>query len=272
RCHQEFEWPDTYCTEGIKELELFYDRYLKGLHNGWEMTPRVRIEVMDAYNFPIQTNRPETSFPLERTVYKKLFLDAKDLSMSFDEKTEEAKTSYDGNTGQVEFDYQFQEDTELTGYLKLRLWVEAEGHDDMDLFIAVKKADKDGNEVPVYILGENAHPGAWGKMRVSHRKLDEKQSTEFQPIQSHDEIQKLSPGEIVPVDIEINPHSRFWHKGEKIRVQIAGRYVRNEWFEPLSWETDNKGNHVIYTGGKYDSYLLIPVIPPKYQVGDYIVR
>ena len=25
----------------------------------------------------------------------------------------------------------------------------------------------------------------------------------------------------------------------------------------------NKGEHVIYTGGKYDSYLQIPVIPQK---------
>ena len=272
RCHQEFEWPDTYCVEGIKELELFYERYLKGVHNGWEMTPRVRIEVMDAYNFIYQKNRPEEAFPLKRTVYEKLYLNAKDLTMAKDQPAKEAETSYDGNTGLVEFDYQFQEDTELTGYMKLRLWVEARGHDDMDLFINVKKADKDGNEVPVYILGENAHPGAWGKMRVSHRKLDEKQSTEFQPIQAHDEIQKLSPGEIVPVDIEINPLSRFWHKGEKIRVQVAGRYVRNEWFEPLMWETDNHGDHVIHTGGKYDSFLQIPVIPPKYQVGDYIVR
>ena len=272
RCHQEFEWPDTYCYEGLQELKKFFDRYLKDIHNGWEMTPRVRVEVMDAYNYPLQTNRPETSFPLERTQYKKLYLDASDMTMKTEPVDNTAEVAYEGATDFVEFDYQFPEDTELTGYLKLRLWVEARGYDDMDLFLAVKNASAEGEEVPVYILGENAHPGAWGKMRVSHRKLDEKASTDFQPIQSHDEIQKLSPGEIVPCDIEINPHSRFWHKGEKIRVQVAGRYVRDEWFEPLVWETDNHGQHVIHTGGQYDSYLQIPVIPPKYQVGDFIVR
>ena len=28
-------------------------------------------------------------------------------------------------------------------------------------------------------------------------------------------------------------------------------------------DTVNKGHHVIYTGGKYDSHLLAPVIPPR---------
>ncbi len=140
------------------------------------------------------------------------------------------------------------------------------------MFINVKKLDTKGEELAVYILDENRHPGAWGKMRVSHRKLDEKASTDFQPIQPHDEIQKLKEGEIVPADIEINPHSRIWHKGQKIYVQIAGRYIRDDWFEPLSWETNNKGLHVIHTGGTYDSYLQIPVIPPRYQDGDYIYR
>jgi len=34
----------------------------------------------------------------------------------------------------------------------------------------------------------------------------------------------------------------------------------------------HKGYHVIHSGGKYDSYLQVPVIPPKYQAGDYIYR
>ena len=77
---------------------------------------------------------------------------------------------------------------------------------------------------------------------------------------------------MVPVDIELVPTSRIWHKGQQIRVQVAGRYIREDWFEPLCWDTDNKGNHVIHTGGKYDSFLQIPVVPPKYQDGDYIYR
>jgi len=67
----------------------------------------------------------------------------------------------------------------------------------------------------VNVLGE-PHPGAWGKMRVSHRELDPKLSTHFQPVQAHLKEEKLKPGEIVPVDIEIWPHSRIWHKGQQL--------------------------------------------------------
>ena len=67
----------------------------------------------------------------------------------------------------------FEEDTELTGYMKLHAFVEADGHDDMDLFVTVKKVHENGTEIPVTLFdGTAPHPGAWGKMRVSHRELD----------------------------------------------------------------------------------------------------
>ena len=271
RAHRDFEWPDAYSNKYLTDLEKFFERYLKLERNGWELTPRVRIEVQDAYDFDYQTDRPEDRFPLKRTKYEKLYLNASDMSMKKEPVGKESKVSYEGATEEVCFDYRFEEDTELTGYLKLRLWVEADGYDDMDLFINVQKLSTTGEWLPITIFGE-PHPGAWGKMRVSRRKLDEKLSKPFQPVQAHTCDEKLSPGEIVPVDIEIWPTSRIWHKGQKIRVQIAGRYIRENWFEPLQWESDNKGKHIIHTGGKYDSYLQIPVIPPKYQDGDYIYR
>jgi len=271
RAHREQEWPDLYNPENIEDLKRYFDRYLKNINNGWEMTPRYRIEVMDAFDCDYQTNRAEKEFPLARTQYKKLFVNAEKMAMSDEPLERESKISYDANEGVANFDFQFDEDTEITGYMKLRLWVEAEGHNDMDMFVNIQKTDADGKWLPTYILGED-HPGSWGKMRVSHRALDDKLSTDYEPVQAHLVEEKLNPGEIVPVDIAIVPSSKLWHKGQKIRVQVAGRYIREGWFEPLAWETDNKGNHVIHSGGKYDSYLQIPVIPPKYQAGDYSYR
>ena len=271
RAHREFEWPDTYSTFGVEDLKKFYDRYLKDIRNGWELTPRVRLEVMDAYDFDYQTNRPEKEFPLARTQYRKLYIDAGRGALSFDPVAQESKVSYEGETGSASFAISFEEDMEITGFMKLRLWVEADGHDDMDLFIAIRKLDQGGNWLPVHVLGE-PHPGAWGKMRVSRRELDEKLSTHFQPIQAHRRDQKLNPGEIVPVDIEIWPHSRIWHKGQQMQILVSGHYIREGWFEPFSWELNNKGSHVIHSGGKYDSHLQIPVIPPRYRAGDYVYR
>lgn len=269
RAHREFEWPDGYDREHLAELKMFFDRYLKDIHNCWESTPRIRLEVQDAHEFLYAKDRPEERFPMKRTEYKKLYLDAGSNALSWEPVAAESKCVYDGNEGIANFDIKFEEDVEITGYMKLRLWVEADGHDDMDMFVNIQKLDTQGEWLPVDVLGE-PHPGTWGKMRVSHRALDEEKSTKFQPIQSHLKEEKLSPGEIVPVDIEIVPSSRFWHKGQSLRIQVAGRYIREGWFEPLFWDTDNHGNHIIHSGGKYDSYLQIPVIPPKYQDGDII--
>lgn len=272
RCHQVFEWPDTYNPKMLEDCKLFFDRYLKGIFNGWELTPKIRMEVMDAFEYPYQTNRPENEWPLARTNYKKLYLNAKNGKMGDAPVKNTASVSYDGATGLTNFDYTFRKDTEITGYIKLRLWVEAKGHDDMDLFITLKKLSTKGEELPVTIFGTERHPGAWGKLRVSRRHLDEVESTEYKPVYTFDRVEKLKKGEIVPVDIEIWPLSRFWHKGQKLRLQIAGRYIRDQWFEPLAWFADNHGDHVIHTGGKYESYLLVPEIPPRYEDGDYIYR
>lgn len=271
RMHRDFEWPDTYMPENLEDLKRFYDRYLKGIHNGWEMTPKVRVDIMDAYDCDYQVRRAEDSFPLKRTEYKRYYLDADKMTMQDAPVSLESKVSYDANTEEAVFDMEFKEDTELTGYMYLRLFVEADGHDDMDLFVNIQKADADGNWLPWNTLNE-PHPGAWGKLRVSMRELDENLSTKYNPILKCKQSQKLSKGEIVPVDIAIVPSARIWHKGQKLRIQVAGRYIREGWFEPLAWDTDNKGTHIIHTGGQYESFIQVPVIPPKYVAGDYICR
>lgn len=271
RAHRNFEWPDAYSNENLQDLERFFDRYLKLERNGFELTPKVRIEVQDVGEFNYITNRAEENFPLKRTVYEKLYLDATDMSMKKERVQKTHHVSYDSEKEEVTFDYRFEEDTELTGYMMLRLYVAAESYDDMDLFINVQKLSTQGEFLPITLFGE-PHPGVWGKMRVSRRKLDETLSTKYCPVQAHTCDEKLTPGEIVPVDIEIVPTSRFWHNGQQIRVQVSGRYIREDWFEPLYWDTDNKGRHVIYTGGEYESYLQIPVIPPKFQDGNIIIR
>lgn len=271
RMHRDFEWPDSYMPENLEDLKKFYDRYLKDIRNGWEMTPRVRLDVMDAFDCDYQVKRAETSFPLDRTEYIRYYLDGDKMAMQDAPVSAESKVIYDPETEEAVFNMEFTEDTELTGYMYLRLFVEADGHDDMDMFVNIQKADENGNWIPWTTLGE-PHPGAWGKIRVSHRELDPKLSTKFQPVMAHKRELKLGKGEIVPVDIEIVPSSRIWHKGQKLRIQIAGRYIREGWFEPLSWDTDNKGKHIIHTGGQYESFLQVPVIPPRYKVGNYVYR
>lgn len=271
RVHRDFEWPDAYAWWNLEDLTRFFDRYLKGVRNGWEMTPRVRLDIMDSYDFDSQENRPEQSFPLARTEYTKLYLDADAGNLSSDSPATSSSVSYDPETGEANFDIRFEEDTELVGFMKAHLWVEADGHDEMDLFLTVLKLGQDGEWLPTSVLGE-PHPGAWGRLRVSHRALDEDLSTDYQPVQSHRVEEKLSPGQVVPVDIAFYPHGRIWRRGETLRLRVTGHYIREGWFEPFSWDLDNAGRHVIHTGGEHDSYLQVPVIPPKHRSGDQVYR
>ena len=272
RVHRDFEWPDAYSWWNVEDLERFFDRYLKGLRNGWESTPKVRIDVMDALEFDSQVARPEADFPLERTNYTRLYLDASQQgALSASPVEVGASLAYDPGTQESHFDHTFTEDTEIVGFLKAHLWVAAEAHDEMDLFLTVLKLGQDGQELPTSVLGL-PHPGAWGRLRVSHRALDDALSTYFQPVQSHRVAEKLTAGEAVPVDVAFYPHARIWHAGETLRLRITGRYIREGWFEPFSWDTDNQGRHVIHTGGSYDSYLQLPVIPAKHTSGAYVYR
>jgi predicted acyl esterase len=261
RAHRDFEWPDYYRPENIEDLRRFFDRFLKGIRNGWEMTPRLRLDVMDAGDRDYVSGRPETDFPLPCTQYEQLYLDASTHQLSTAPVGRAASTRYDAERGRATFDFAFAEATELTGYMKLRLWVEAADADDMDLFVVVQKLDAAGNERPTLVMGQ-PHPGAWGMLRASHRELDEQRSTPSQPVHPHRREERLSVGEIVPVEIGIWPSSKFWHAGEQLRLVVSGHYVRDPgWFEPFKWDLRNRGAHIIHAGGEFDSHLLVPKIP-----------
>jgi hypothetical protein len=104
-------------------------------------------------------------------------------------------------------------------------------------------------------------------LRVSHRELDEQRSTQSEPFHTHRREQRLRTGEVVPIDIGIWPTSRYWHAGEQLRVMVSGHYVREPgWFEHFAWDLRNHGQHIIHTGGRYESFLLVPVIPPRSPV------
>lgn len=271
RVHRNFEWPDFNDPENIADLQRFFDRYLKNINNGWEMTPKVRIEVMDAYDYNFRHNRPEEDFPIPRTEYKKLYLDASNMTMGTEPAAVESSVTYDSLTGEANFEFTCTEDTELTGYYVLHTWISSET-DDADVFALVQKTDQNGDPLPTTVFGV-PDPGAHGQLRASMRELDEEKSLPYQPCYTFTHKQPLTPGEPVELFIEIWPQSRIWHKGERIHLNIAGRPIRDKsWFSPTACESINEGKHTIYTGGKYDTYLQIPLVPPKHKSGDFEVR
>jgi len=274
RIHRDFEWPDDYRNENVEELRKFFDRYTKHIHNGWEFTPRVRMDVMDAFAYDFAERREEKEFPIARTEYRKVYLNAAEQDGGYEPFAAESEVVYDPEDGTATFNFRVPEDIEVSGFMKLHLWVECRGHDNMDLFPWIMKLGQNKEYVPIECMG-SPYRGAWGFLRCTHRDLHPTLATDFQPIHAHTGEERMKPGEIFPVDIELYPHSRIWHKGEYISIQLAGRFIKTVWFHDVAMNHDldnGNGKHVIHTGGKYDSYLQIPVIPPKYTSGDYVYR
>lgn len=280
---------DLYYPQNVEDLRKFYDFYMKDVSNGWEYTPKVRLSILNPGHNDV-INRPEEQFPLARQQSKALFLDAASAAMKMDIRVEqEAKVDFDAAEGKTSFTYTFAERTELTGYFKLKLWVESVGNDDIDLFTVFSKLDSNGELVETKCIDvgylqddpeadwkklSEMHAagnkfvevffarGATGRLRVSHRELDLGHSTAHQPRYTFRKIQKLAEGEIVPVEIELWPHGMIWEAGEQIGVTIAGHNLMPELtFRTPTVKTLNKGKVVIHTGGRYDSHLLVPLIP-----------
>ncbi len=265
--HGRNKWARMYWPESVRRQIAFFDRFLKGVENEVDSWPKVRLEVREGID--VGEERAEAEWPLARTQYTPFYLDASTASLSPAPVAEESSIAYDATAGEPKavFSHTFSEDTELTGYFKLKLWVEAEGADDMDLFAAVQKFDAAGELVNFYYItrfrfGHAAH----GWLRVSHRELDEARSTPYQPYHPHQREQLLKPGEIVPVEIEIWPSSTLFHAGEQMRVVVMGKDPFPPTDAPgvgiaLHPVTRNAGKHIIHTGGQYDSHILVPVIP-----------
>jgi predicted acyl esterase len=260
RVHGRKKWQD-FC-QNVERQRQFFDKFLKGIDSEVKYWPKVTLEVRERYfvgNF-----RNEDEWPLARTQYTKLFLNVVDRKLSKSPVKEKAHIAYDVETGNAQFEYEFEEKTELTGHMKLKLWVQADGSDDMDLFVLIDKIDRTGDRVPfpMQTMMDNG-PAAYGWLRVSHRELDEQRSTPYQPFLKHQREIKLKPGEIVSVEIEIWPSSTLFERGEKLRLLVQGRDCDASLLWVKHPDTVNGGKHLIYTGGEYDSHLLVPVVPPK---------
>jgi uncharacterized protein len=266
--HGQKKWAHYYQPSSRERQREFFDHYLKDRPTSLAAWPKVRIEVREsAY---VAAERDEAEWPLARTDYRPLWLEANGGTMGVAPVAAEAAVRYDPLDPEASaiFDHRFEADTELTGYAKLRLWVEAEGADDMDLFVALQKLDANGKRVGFifYAFYDNG-PVALGWLRASHRALDESRSTPWQPVHLHTREEPLKPGERVPVDMEIWPSSTLFRAGESLRVLVKGSDIYADALPNLPFarheELRNAGTHVIHTGGRYDSHLLVPVIPPK---------
>src|SRR6266849_1986831 len=154
------------------------------------------------------------------------------------------------------------QDVEITGPLAAVLWVSS-ATEDMDLFLTLRNIDADGNEVLETGQQGTPVPVAKGWLRVSHRELDPDLSLPYRPYHKHQRRLYLTPGEIVRVEVEIWPTSMVFRKGHRIRLDVQPRDGVGS-ASYMHYHADyNAGTNTIHAGGDKESYLLLPVIPPR---------
>ena len=80
------------------------------------------------------------------------------------------------------------------------------------------------------------------------------------PAHSFDRVERLSPGEIVDVEIDLLPIGLSFRAGEQLRFVVSSRNLLGTLMPAIREYTGaNSGQHVIHTGGQHASYLQLPV-------------
>ncbi len=274
RIHNTLEWPDYYAH--VEDQRRFFDHYLKGLDNGWEQTPRVRYSLLDMEGGD-RLEQAASTFPPEKVIYRKYYLDGDKRTLELQAPKQETTAVYDtaSDPGLVSFVIKFDEETVLVGYPKARLWVEAQGADDLELFLLIQKLNGSGSPLQQFTAPNQGarmqdlteggmsilrYKGADGRLRVSARRLDPSASTDAVPAHAFDRVEKLAPGEVVEVEIELLPIGLVFHPGEQLRFVIASHSLLGPMMVKVApYIAQNSGQHVIHVGGDKASYLQLPV-------------
>jgi predicted acyl esterase len=261
--HGDKKWKHFHDPVNVERQKQFFDQFLKGEESGVLGWPKVEYELRLSGRDHIV--RTASSWPLPRTRYEMLFLDATTKTLDPHYPTQSAEGSYqsDKTDDHIAFDFRFERQTDVVGNAKLKLWVSSEHADDMDLFVAVQKLDSDKKPISFNFFSTFSDgPVALGWLRVGHRELDPERSTAFQPWLKHERTIPIRPGSIYAVEIEIWPSGVKFEAGDYLRVLIQGSdiYRFKSGAPELVHATSNRGRHFVHTGGKHDSHLLIPVV------------
>jgi predicted acyl esterase len=275
RIHNSMEWPDYYNPVNIEDLRSFFDRYLKGVVNTWESTPRVRYALHD-FRGTDRINQAGDQFPPTGVSYQRFYLDGRFRRLVPEIIAAEVPVTYDTQIypAFASFTVGFTQETVIVGYPKVHLYVEAKNADDMDLFVMVQKLDRFGNHLQQFVIPnqgaimqdftENGasilkYKGPHGRLRVSARHLSDL-STDEVPAHSFDVVEKLVPAQVVEIDIALLPVGVVFNAGEQLRLVISSKNEMGAMMPGTPpYVPPNQGQHVIHTGGARSSYLQLPV-------------
>jgi putative CocE/NonD family hydrolase len=260
--HRGGKWASYYSAPARAAQLAFLRTALDG--TGTQTHSRtVRLEIREDRE-TVAAVREEVGWPLERTDWRRLYL-AGPGQLSTTAPVALGSVSFKTRSRAASFIWTVPEDTELSGPMAARLWLEIVGGDDAELFVGAEKW-RDGRFVPFegsYGYGRDRVSTGW--QRVALRALDPELSMPWRPVPACPEAQPVSPGEIVAIDVALVDSATLFRAGEQLRFVVAGRWLspRNPLTGqfPAAYPTSKRGRVILYWGPSRDAHLLVPVIP-----------
>jgi uncharacterized protein len=183
----------------------------------------------------------------------------------------------------VLFTHTFDRYTEMCGFSRVRLYMSCEDHNDMDVYVVLRKKDRDGRllehiNIPLKDLpsGTTAEDlpnlnvfkyiGPNGRLRASHRKVAEEPGLTLEQRKllsdayvwhPHTEEEKVEPGQIVELDIGLWPGGMVFDAGESIVLIVKGSLPILPEHPGMAEKMPNYnvGYHRLHTGKQHPSLL-----------------
>jgi predicted acyl esterase len=259
-------------SECLAQEFAFFDRHLKG--RPADSGPPVRIAVRTGgTGF---TWRDSDTWPPATVTSRTYYLDAATGSLEDAAPLTGSAAEYSADpaqTGGREFagvsflTEPADADLDVIGHTRATLWVSSSSPD-MDVFVALRVIGPDGTE-HMY-AADPREPMTNGALKVSHRATDPERSNARRPWHTHraEDVQLLSPGEVVEVEVEIMGVAARIPAGGRLRLDIhpierngdplGGR----EGFQRAYDHSYHDGAlNQVHTGPDFPSHLVIPVLP-----------
>lgn len=249
----------------------------------------MRVSLL-GFNQPNIKNRPFANWPVPNTKYETLYL-APNQQLQSDVVSVKSIESYqsdvdsqqmDNDTEELHFKLRLPERCLLVGSVKAVLYVSCNDFDDLDIFLQIRKADKDGNilqshNVPIQDMEREGVPkdkvpllntfiylGPHGQIRASHRAVDRKLSKPHYIAHEHRKEERIPAGQIVKVETSIWPGGIILEKDEFLVFKISGHPMYLAEFPTLrgQFKARNKGLHHVHLGGTEGSHIIVPFLDP----------
>lgn len=212
-------WTHFYTNYGRTLQRRFFDHFLKqDPASDWDQHPKVLLQVRHPDRFDA---RSETAWPIADTQWTEYSLDLNDQVLG-SASTDGTLTFEAMGDGVTFLTAPVEHETEITGPSAVRLFVSSSTAD-ADLFVVLRVFTPDLQEITFQGAIDPHTPIGQGWLRASHRALDTALSLPYRPYHTHTDLQPLTLGEIVQLDVEIWPTSIVVPPGHRIGLSVRGR-------------------------------------------------